>query len=50
MAGGEHTCALMQDSTVRCWGKNGCGQLGLGHTKPIASIRRSRLAQAPMAA
>jgi len=35
VAGGEHTCALMQDATVRCWGKNGFGQLGLGHTQPI---------------
>jgi alpha-tubulin suppressor-like RCC1 family protein len=35
VAGGEHTCALMQDSTVRCWGKNGYGQLGLGHTQSI---------------
>lgn len=30
-AGGlDHTCALLRDQTVRCWGGNGRGQLGLG--------------------
>ncbi len=27
-AGGEHSCALMADATVRCWGSNSGGQLG----------------------
>jgi alpha-tubulin suppressor-like RCC1 family protein len=26
--GGAHTCALLQDRTVRCWGLNAYGQLG----------------------
>lgn len=34
-AGGQHTCALMLDNSIRCWGANDFGQLGLGHTNPI---------------
>ena len=29
-AGGNHTCVLLDDHSIKCWGKNSQGQLGLG--------------------
>ena len=34
-AGGLHTCAVLENGRVRCWGSNGSGQLGYGDTEPI---------------
>ncbi|MBN2358029.1 MAG: hypothetical protein JXR83_01160, partial [Deltaproteobacteria bacterium] len=31
-AGFNHFCALLEDGSLRCWGKNRYGQLGLGDT------------------
>ena len=28
-AGQEHTCALLDDASVKCWGYNNVGQLGI---------------------
>ena len=33
--GYEHSCALLNDGNVKCWGNNGFGQLGLGHKNKI---------------
>jgi cysteine-rich repeat protein len=34
-AGSWHTCALLEDRSVRCWGANAYGELGYGHTEHI---------------
>ena len=31
-AGGSHTCALLKDRTMKCWGSNAAGKLGSGGT------------------
>lgn len=34
-AGNEHTCAVLDDGSVRCWGSSGFGQLGYANTDSI---------------
>jgi alpha-tubulin suppressor-like RCC1 family protein len=34
-AGYTHTCALLEDGSVRCWGLGSSGQLGTGNTSSI---------------
>lgn len=34
-AGGAHTCAIVNDGDVMCWGDNRSGELGLGWTNPF---------------
>lgn len=36
-AGYEHTCAVMESGTVKCWGKNTYGQLGHGNSGVVPS-------------
>ena len=41
-AGWDHTCALLSDGSVRCWGKNTEGELGLGSTAPASQSKTPR--------
>lgn len=41
VAGGAHTCAVLTDGSMRCWGSNGDGQLGnnnQGNDSPIPVV------------
>lgn len=37
-SGRLHTCAILRDSTVRCWGLNSSGQLGTGTTPEDGAV------------
>ena len=36
-AGNEHVCAIMDDHSLYCWGRNNYGQVGVGNTSDIPS-------------
>jgi alpha-tubulin suppressor-like RCC1 family protein len=40
-AGGLHTCAILEDGSVRCWGYGFDGQLGYGSTDDVGDGRGS---------
>jgi len=35
--GYEHTCAILDNASVKCWGKGGSGRLGYGNTNDIGN-------------
>ncbi len=37
-AGESHSCATLNDGTVKCWGRNDNAQLGLGHKANIGTL------------
>ena len=43
-AGWGHTCALLDNGTVKCWGYNIRGQLGIGNTENMGD-NSSEMAQ-----
>jgi cysteine-rich repeat protein len=42
-AGSDFSCALLADQSIRCWGKNTSGQLGLGNTNSYSTATPSAL-------
>jgi alpha-tubulin suppressor-like RCC1 family protein len=38
-AGAYHTCALLENAVVNCWGYNGNGELGLGDARNRGGVR-----------
>ncbi|HYQ03079.1 MAG TPA: hypothetical protein VER96_30610 [Polyangiaceae bacterium] len=48
-AGGESTCAQLEDGTLRCWGRNDFGQLGTGKTVDVGDDELPTAANAGVA-
>lgn len=40
-AGRSHTCALLKNQTIHCWGQNSAAQLGLGDNPPEDTYNRN---------
>ncbi len=38
VAGEAHSCAVLNDNSVKCWGRNSEGQLGLGHRTQMGTL------------
>lgn len=51
--GATHACALLEDNSVKCWGKNGRGQLGDGtiddRSEPVTALQVAALTLTPQA-
>ena len=47
-AGGTHTCALLDDATVKCWGLGASGQLGQDSTANLGDQAGEMAALAPV--
>lgn len=45
-AGFEHTCAILETGTLRCWGDNDQGQLGYDHTNAIGNATGAAIVDA----
>lgn len=45
-AGGDNTCAILDDGTLRCWGNNLSGQLGQGSGNALIDLGTGRTAVA----
>lgn len=35
--GESYTCALLDDGSLKCWGKGSAGQLGMGNTNTVSA-------------
>lgn len=48
VVGRNHSCALLADGTVKCWGGNQTGVVGAGHNAPIGTLPGDMAALEPV--